>query len=96
MQPPFCYVLLKQSPDRPGRKQRWILGNTFLRAYDSIHDIQNRRIGLVGPAETIPKEKLKEMYDPKEIPKEEIEAMKKSIPYELINEIYPNLVEPPE
>jgi len=36
------------------------------------------------------------MYDPKEIPKEEIEAMKKSIPYELINEIYPNLVEPPE
>lgn len=63
-----------------------------MRAYDAIHDIENRRIGLVGPAQTIPKEKLQEMYDLKELPKEEVAAMLSSIPEDHIKEVYPSII----
>ena len=30
----------------------WLLGDPFLRAYYSIYDMESKRIGLVGVAET--------------------------------------------
>jgi hypothetical protein len=30
----------------------WLLGDPFLRAYYSIYDLENNKIGLVGVAET--------------------------------------------
>ena len=39
------------------------MGDPFLRAYDVIHDLEIRRIGLVGTAVTIPAEDVG-MYDP--------------------------------
>jgi hypothetical protein len=31
----------------------WLMGDAFLRAYYSIYDMENSRIGLVGIAESI-------------------------------------------
>ena len=31
---------------------RWTLGNVFLRHYDSVYDLENRRIGLIGKVKT--------------------------------------------
>ena len=31
----------------------WLLGDNFLRAYYSIYDMDNNRIGLVGDAEVV-------------------------------------------
>jgi hypothetical protein len=48
---------------------------------------------LVGPAETVPKEKLQKMYDLKELPKEEVAAMLSSIPEDHIKEVYPGIID---
>jgi hypothetical protein len=44
-----CKVLFQQVPQ--GWEYVWYLGTPFLRAYYSIYDIINKRIGLVGIAE---------------------------------------------
>ena len=43
-------------PDRNEIGETWILGNTFLKKYDSVYDIENRRIGLIGNAVTTSEE----------------------------------------
>lgn len=30
----------------------WVMGDSFLRAYYSIYDMENKRVGLVGVADT--------------------------------------------
>ena len=37
-----------------GQRDRWILGDLFLRAYDVIHDYGHLKVGLVGEARTVP------------------------------------------
>lgn len=41
--------------EEAGKNNRvnWLLGDPFLRAYYSIYDMDNNRIGLVGVAETL-------------------------------------------
>jgi hypothetical protein len=39
----------------------WIMGDPFLRAYYSIYDLEKKRIGLVGVAETVRLEELKDV-----------------------------------
>jgi len=48
----WCLVLLRPTPEVKGRRDRWILGDLFLRAYDVIHDYENLKVGLVGNALT--------------------------------------------
>ena len=45
-----CAVLLKE--ELGATENMWLLGDPFLRAYYSIYDMEERRIGLVGVAET--------------------------------------------
>jgi len=45
--------MIVKSPKVDGQKSKWILGDIFLRAYDSIYDIENLRLGLAGPAVTV-------------------------------------------
>ena len=47
-----CSILIKQEMGSI-KKSTWLLGDPFLRAYYSIYDMQNDRIGLVGVAETM-------------------------------------------
>ena len=46
-----CGLLVKQEPK--GNDELWLMGDPFLRAYYSIYDLDNKRIGLVGVADTI-------------------------------------------
>ena len=46
-----CGLLIKQEPK--GNDELWLMGDPFLRAYYSIYDLENKRIGLVGIADTI-------------------------------------------
>ena len=48
-----CVIMMVKSPEIKGQKGKWILGDIFLRAYDSIYDIENLRLGLAGPAVTV-------------------------------------------
>jgi hypothetical protein len=43
-----CAVLVNEEQDA----KAYILGDSFLRAYYSIYDMENSRIGLVGVAQT--------------------------------------------
>ena len=52
VQDEWCVIQLRPVEDTKTKRERWILGDTFLRAYDSVHDLQNRRIGLIGDALT--------------------------------------------
>ena len=36
----------------------WVMGDPFLRAYYSIYDMQDKRIGLVGVAKTVRMEEI--------------------------------------
>ena len=48
----WCVIQFKPLPDRNTSNEIWLLGNTLLRKYDSVYDITNRRIGLIGNAIT--------------------------------------------
>lgn len=54
-----CAILIK--PENIKSVNMWIMGDPFLRAYYSIYDLDERKIGLVGVAETVRKEELKEL-----------------------------------
>lgn len=54
-----CALLLK--PENIKTINMWILGDPFLRAYYSIYDLDEQKIGLVGIAETVRKEELQEL-----------------------------------
>jgi len=58
-----CIILVQ--PELAQARSIWLMGDPFLRAYYSIYDLENKRIGLVGIAETT---KLEEQ------PKEETKA----------------------
>ena len=47
----MCGLLIK--PELKGTKQVWLMGDPFLRAYYSIYDMDNNKIGLVGIADSI-------------------------------------------
>ena len=44
-----CAVLVNEETD----SKAYILGDSFLRAYYSIYDMENTRVGLVGMVETV-------------------------------------------
>jgi len=46
-----CSILVKEEAGQ--RRLSWLMGDPFLRAYYSIYDMENDRIGLVGVAETL-------------------------------------------
>jgi len=52
VQDEWCVVQFRPVEDAESNRERWILGDVFLRAYDSVHDLENRRIGLIGKALT--------------------------------------------
>jgi len=39
-------------PELSATSRMWLMGDPFLRAYYSIYDMDNKRIGMVGVAET--------------------------------------------
>ena len=45
-----CAILIKKEDQISSNM--WLLGDPFLRAYYSIYDLENKKIGLVGIAET--------------------------------------------
>lgn len=45
-----CAVLVK--PELNLQTNMWLMGDPFLRAYYSIYDMDNEKIGLVGVAKT--------------------------------------------
>lgn len=45
-----CSILVKEEA---GKRRSWLMGDPFLRAYYSIYDMENNRLGLVGVAETL-------------------------------------------
>lgn len=51
-----CSILVREESGLNTRVN-WLLGDPFLRAYYSIYDMDNNRIGLVGVAETLRNEK---------------------------------------
>ena len=48
-----CVLTIRQTDSTNSDMKMWLLGDPFLRAYYSIHDMQANKIGLVGIAETI-------------------------------------------
>ena len=46
-----CSILVKEEAGQ--RRLSWLMGDPFLRAYYSIYDMENDRLGLVGVAETL-------------------------------------------
>lgn len=46
-----CAILIKEELASTGAI--WILGDPFLRAYYSIYDMDEKRVGLVGVADTV-------------------------------------------
>ena len=46
-----CSVLVREEAGQ--RRSSWLMGDPFLRAYYSIYDMENNRLGLVGVAETL-------------------------------------------
>lgn len=49
----WCVIQFRSTPDEPGVRQRWVLGDVFLRAYDAVHDLTEKRLGLIGKALTL-------------------------------------------
>lgn len=49
----WCVIQFRSTPDEPGLRQRWVMGDTFLRAYDAVHDFTGKRLGLIGKALTL-------------------------------------------
>lgn len=39
----------------------WVMGDPFLRAYYSIYDMENKKIGMVGVATTVRQEEIAEL-----------------------------------
>jgi hypothetical protein len=39
VQDEWCVIQLRPVEDTKTKRERWILGDTFLRAYDSVHDL---------------------------------------------------------
>jgi phage shock protein PspC (stress-responsive transcriptional regulator) len=52
-----CLVLIK--PEFAATSDIWLMGDPFLRAYYSVYDMENKKIGFVGVAETIRNQKDK-------------------------------------
>jgi hypothetical protein len=52
-----CSILVREEAGLNNRVN-WLMGDPFLRAYYSIYDMDNNRVGLVGVAETLRKETL--------------------------------------
>jgi len=46
-----CALMFKEELASTG--SLWIMGDPFLRAYYSIYDMENLKIGLVGIAQTV-------------------------------------------
>jgi hypothetical protein len=57
-----CILQFRSVPNKEGVRQRWLLGSVFLRSYDSIHDFENKRLGLVGKGRSLGQETLQNMY----------------------------------
>lgn len=51
-----CAILIK--PELKATGSMWIMGDPFLRAYYSIYDMEDQRIGLVGVAETVRQDEI--------------------------------------
>ena len=45
-----CTLLIKQEPN--ANTKHWLMGDPFLRAYYSIYDLESKKVGLAGVAET--------------------------------------------
>jgi len=56
-----CGILFKEELSSTGAI--WILGDPFLRAYYSIYDMEEKRIGLVGIAETVRQETARQVEE---------------------------------
>ena len=56
-----CIFLVKAEASRINNM--WILGDPFLRAYYAIYDLENRRVGMVGVAETTREETPATLYE---------------------------------
>lgn len=53
----WCIINLRPMPDpKAGVSERWILGSNFMRKYDSVYDLDNRKLGLIGPGMVYTKE----------------------------------------
>ena len=50
-----CGILIREEIGS-SISETWLLGDPFMRAYYSIYDLEENRIGLVGVAETIREE----------------------------------------
>lgn len=56
-----CSLLIK--PELSSTSRMWLMGDPFLRAYYSIYDMDNKRIGMVGVAETTRQGNVKSTYE---------------------------------
>ena len=57
-EPPQCMVSFQENSNSEANSF-WLLGDTFLRAFYTIYDGENKRIGIVGDTEVIPDDELK-------------------------------------
>ena len=78
-----CTFLIKAEASRINNM--WILGDPFLRAYYAIYDLENRRVGLVGVAETTREETPATLY---ESALDEMDELMRSLGFENQQGIY--------
>jgi hypothetical protein len=48
----MCLLTIQEEPNGSSFSDMWLMGDPFLRKYYSIYDMEEKRIGLVGVADS--------------------------------------------